>query len=125
MAQFGRCGGGGRRIDARESAPLPAMVTTLSNSHPAVLVNISRTGAQLRGSNLPHAGEELLIKMGSLQAFATVAWSRGDHCGVEFECRIAVHELQQLRREASTTSLMRLSPEEKLALDDWTIGLAR
>jgi hypothetical protein len=126
MPTFGKRRGGGRRANPRASTPLPAMVTTLRDSQCATLVNASCTGARLRGSDMPAPGEELLIKVGSSQLFATVVWSNADQCGVLFEREIPSGQVELLRREAaSSASLTRLSPEEKLALDDWTIGLAR
>lgn len=125
MPTFGKCQGGGRRVAARAEAALPAMVTTVGDTHAVALVDISCTGAQLRGADLPEKGHELVIKVGTLQVFATVVWTRSDQCGVTFESPVANWQVEHLRREAGSARLMRLSPEQKLALDDWTIGLAR
>lgn len=126
MPTFGKRQGGGRRANARAATPLPAMVTTLSNSHGTTLVNASCTGARLRGGAMPEPGADLLIRVGSLQMFATVVWAKHDQCGVLFEREIPSGQVELLRREAaSSASLTRLSPEDKVALDDWTIGLAR
>ena len=45
---FGTRNGGGRRSAKRVDAPLPALLITMSNRHPALLFDISQTGAKLR-----------------------------------------------------------------------------
>ena len=62
---FGKQGGGGRRGAPREAAPLLAVYTTVTKSHEVVLVDVSSTGARLRGPNLPEAGDELFVSVES------------------------------------------------------------
>lgn len=121
MVTFGKCNGGGRRSSAREAVPLVAVFTTVTRSHRAVLVDISRTGARLSGDDLPELHEDLLLSVDRLRAFGTVAWSEGREFGIVFTEPLEDHDVQSLRRKAA----IGLTPELKAALDDWTLGLAR
>jgi hypothetical protein len=86
-------------------------------------VNVSTTGARLRGSDLPQEGEELLLSVDSVRAFGTVVWSESGECGVAFDTPLAIEEAEALRYRAAKTA--GFTPELKAALDDWTLGLAR
>lgn len=125
MTAFGRRKGGGRRRANRTPALLPALVTTIARSHSAVLINVSATGARIRGSDLPDVGSDLVLKVDSVEAFGTVQWVRQNLCGVEFEQPLLEGQVDLLRAEGSVAMLTKLSPEERLAMQDWTIGLAR
>lgn len=125
MTTFGKCGGGGRRRSQRSPADLPALVTTVARSQPVVLMNVSATGARLRGTDLPDEGGDLMLTIDSTKTFATVQWRRGDLCGVAFEQPLGELQVHRLRAEASRAQLTRLTPEQRLAMQDWTVGLAR
>jgi hypothetical protein len=125
MTTFGKCGGGGRRQAQRSPADLPALVTTVARAQPVVLMNVSATGARLRGGDLPDVGGDLMLKIDKTEAFGIVQWKRQDLCGVAFDQPLRQPEVEQLRSEASRARLTKLSPEERLALQDWAIGVAR
>nr|WP_294170658.1 PilZ domain-containing protein [uncultured Sphingomonas sp.] len=125
MTTFGRRSGGGRRRAQRSPGDLPALVTTVARSQPVVVMNVSATGARLRGTDLPDAGGDLLLKIDSTEAFGTVQWKRADLCGVAFEQPLREPQVQRLRAEANRAQLTRLTPEQRLAMQDWTAGLAR
>ena len=123
MGTFGKCKGGGRRSATRTAAPLIATVTTLARSQPAVLVDVSSTGARLRGTDLPETGEELFLNVEGVIAFGTVAWMEDAERGVAFESDLAAFDETKLRQ---AVALARgLPPEIRAALDDWTLGVAR
>lgn len=125
MKTFGRRSGGGRRKSARVAAPLPALVETLTSAETAVLVDVSHTGARLRGARLPDVGEELLLTAERVQALGTVAWSEDDERGVQFEEPISRHQLAVLRHDGTVACFSKITPEERIALRDWNTGLAR
>lgn len=64
---FGKRGGGGRRGAPREAAPLLAVYTTVTQSHEVILVDVSRSGARLRGSQVPEAEDELFVSIGNIK----------------------------------------------------------
>lgn len=123
MNAFGKRNGGGRRRAQREAAPAIAVFTTVTKSHPAVLVDISATGARLRTADLPQFGEELMVNVESVRAFGAVAWVRGDQFGIAFDDPLEPMDVHQLRCRLSRSA--GLAPEMSAAMDDWTTGLAR
>jgi hypothetical protein len=125
MHQFGKCGGGGRRRARREDLPMPALVSTISDNRVLALVNLSSTGARLRGSKLPPKGEAMSLKIDYVRAFGVVAWSRNGECGVEFDSPIQSFEVRRLRGEVKSATLSGGGVEQQLALEDWETGFAR
>jgi hypothetical protein len=123
MSSFGKRKGGGRRSAARLSAPLIAVVTTFRESRSAVLVDVSSTGAKLRGRNLPAVSEDLFVTIDGTMAFGTVAWEDGDERGVAFDEPLRPGDEARLRDKVAHSR--GLPPEFRQAFEDWTQGLAR
>ena len=123
MNAFGTSKGGGRRSAARSVAPLIAMVSTLSKTHSAHLLDVSSTGALLTGKNLPVRGEDVLVSIEGLKAFGVIVRSNGEERGVEFEPPLQAGEVSMLKYRVSQARGM--SPDLQAALDDWALGMAR
>lgn len=123
MAEFGKSVGGGRREDKREPSPLSVLLTGLAKSHDAELVDISATGARVRGLSLPHVGEELNLAAGRVKTFCTVRWRRDDECGVQFYEPLLQAEVIGVRREVRDGA--GIAPAFRAAFDDWVLGVAR
>jgi hypothetical protein len=119
---FGKQGGGGRRTNNRKEANLLALVKTRVGSQSADLIDISTTGAQLSGANLPRIGEELFVTFEQVEVFAEVVRSSGETIGIAFDTPISAFQLSVLQAEAKKGKLMKLSPAEKHALDEWKAG---
>jgi hypothetical protein len=122
---FGTKEGGGRRNSSRISAPLPALLITMSDRHPAILFNISRSGALLCAKNAPATGTELFLQVGNLDVYARVAWKDGERCGIKFDHDIRHWDVEQLRTLAGKGSDARLHAAEIGGADDWAAGVAR
>ena len=82
---FGKMEGGGRRSAPREAAPLLAICTTVTRTHEVILVDVSSSGARLRGPDLPQVGDGLFLSIGKIKAFGTVAWAECHQFGVAFD----------------------------------------
>ena len=123
MGTFGKCKGGGRRSASRSPAPLIAAVTTLKGAHSAIVVNVSSTGARLRGANLPDLDEQLFVNLDGVIAFGTVAWSDADEMGVAFDGPLSGSDEQRLNEKVKAAG--GLPAEIKAAFDQWTLGVAR
>lgn len=127
MTTFGKRIDGvtGRRAAPRKQILLPAAVTTPTASIQLELLNISSTGARLRGDTLPRIGQDVLLKSENVEAFGTVVWNRGKLCGVHFDEPLSDLSLHRLRHEGSLSILARVTPDERLAADAWSHGSAR
>jgi hypothetical protein len=122
---FGKQSGGGRRKARRVDAALPALLITMGDRHPAILYNISETGALMRARNAPAKGTELFLQVDTLDVYARVIWKRGEECGLEFESPIRRWDVEQLRVRADKGTEARLTASEKGGADDWASGVAR
>ena len=115
--------GGGRKA-VRDDMMIPAAVMTVTDTVKVDLLDVSRTGAKLRGDNLPSPGQEVMVLLGKLEAFGRVVWRDENQCGVHFD--IALSELALALIEAERDPLVsRRSGEVSLAAVDWHSGLAR
>jgi PilZ domain len=122
MGEFGKCPGGGRRTAPRELAPLLAVYTTVTRSHSADLIDVSVTGARLRSPVPPDEGQDVLVSIGRVRAFGTVAWVREKEFAVGFDEPISTGDLAILR--SVVKSGRGFTPQVKAAIDDWVLGIA-
>ena len=120
---FGKCEGGGRRSAARMPAPLIGLVTTVNETRTAVVVNVSATGARLRGTNLPLKYANLFINIEGVVTFGTVQWENGVDRGIVFDTPLAPTDEQFLHQKVREAR--GLPPQIKAALDEWSVGVAR
>lgn len=123
MVAFGKASGGGRREGSRETAPLCVIMSSISKSYTAVLVDISATGARVRSAELPAVGEELYLTVGRTKTFCTVRWKSGLDCGVQFYEALLQDDVISVRREVSSGA--GLDPTMRAAMEDWVLGVAR
>jgi len=123
MSTFGKCEGGGRRSAARTPAPLIGLVTTLNETRTAVVVDVSATGARLRGKNLPSKDADFFIHVEGVVTFGTVQWEDGDDRGIVFDTPLAPADEQLLHQKVCEARGH--PPEIKAALDEWSVGIAR
>ena len=123
MVAFGKSMGGGRRSAPRAMTPMVATVSTLTRSHSAVVVNVSTSGARLRGSELPKMGEDLVVSIETVQAFGTVIWCDQGEAGIEFDPPLDLDEEALLRRRMALLQGLPLST--RFAFETWVEGCGR
>jgi hypothetical protein len=127
MPSFGKAVGGGRRGASREPLPLAAVVSRVEPRQSAVLVDLSSSGARLRGPGLPPVGEAVSVNVEGMRALGIVAWAEDELCGVAFDAPLSRFEIDRLRRDATAASATATlgfgGVEEKLSVDDWISGL--
>ena len=117
---FGKREGGGRRRAPREAAPLVAVFTTVTQSHEVILVDVSSSGARLRGPHLPEVRDELFVSIGKIKAFGTVAWVEHPEFGVAFDPDLPADDLEALREQVKKGA--GFSPEVRAAIEGWVLG---
>jgi hypothetical protein len=99
------------------------LVSTLSRTLEAVLVDLSATGARITGGELPPIGEELYFSVLKLKTVAVVRWRSPTECGLQFYEPLPQADVTEVRRQVARGA--GLDPAVKAALDDWVLGLAR
>ena len=114
---FGKKSGGGRRVSDRRLVPLVVDLTTVSGSYQGELVDISLTGARIRGVRGATQGRDLFMRLEGAEVFGAVAWCAGELCGVSFETSIDAATLERLQQESRRAAEMRLTPLQKRAWD--------
>jgi hypothetical protein len=89
-------------------------------------VDISATGARVRGDGpFPKAGAEVAFKVAAVEVFGTVAWSEDQECGIRFAEPLAAYDEMLIDRDVTITRAAGITPEERIALRDWTFGKTR
>jgi hypothetical protein len=99
---FGKRRGGGRRAVERVAVPLPATVSSVLDTWRVELIDLSCTGARLKGSCLPPKGEYVAIMIDGVRKFASVAWATRRQCGLAFEEPLLGADVARLWRESTT-----------------------
>ena len=116
--------GGGRKA-IREEIMIRAAMMTLTDTVSVDLLDLSRSGARVRGPDLPAPGQEVVLLLGRLEAFGSVIWRDEDQCGVHFDVALTELAVAIVESERGPSSLMALDSEAALAANDWQNGLAR
>jgi hypothetical protein len=122
VVEFGKRGGGGRRDSARLAAEVDAVVVRRLSSHLAEVVDISTTGAGLLCDVPLQLGEELGLKVQGLNLFGTVVRAEDGVYGFRFDELLTSADLDLVRREVNDAVLLRMTPEQKRALEAWKLG---
>src|SRR3954454_14557773 len=94
-----------RRGDSREQVMLAGSAMALTRSRSIIVSDLSNDGAGIDGRDLPLPGEEVLVVVGSSEAFANVVWRRDDKCGVRFEEPLQPEQIEQMKQEAAWTNV--------------------
>ncbi|NBW76682.1 MAG: hypothetical protein EBR34_12925 [Sphingomonadaceae bacterium] len=108
---LGSCG---RRGNPRLRLRLPALLITLHGQGPAVLENVSRSGARISSRFVLQAGESCILRLPGIELFADVAWCAHWRCGLNFERPLAQAQLLALRELDGVSR-----PSERDANKDW------
>jgi len=112
-----------RRRSPRASVLLPASVVTMDAYQYLELVNLSATGAKLRGTKVPAAGKQAMFRLDHFQVLCKVLWVKGNLCGVRFDEVIPPRVLAHFK-DAGTATVGMLTPDEQLVMEEWTNGEA-
>jgi len=105
---FGRRtdGPSGRRLMNREEVVLAASAQSLSSSRPVVISDVSPLGAKLRGRALEQLDPNVLVSVGDVDVFATIAWVNRDECGVQWEEPLTGELMTRIKRHGHWANVM-------------------
>ncbi len=85
----------------------PLLATLNGTTHKAVLINISASGARLKGLQGLAPGNRLILRHLNRTLMAEVRWTRAGLCGVRFAAPLKHDELTMIRQgvaRSGTTS---------------------
>lgn len=99
-------GPAGRRRVLREDVILAATAQSLKSTRPVVIVDVSATGAKLQGRDFASLDPEVLISVGGMELFATVAWTTRAECGVTFEEPLSAETIEHIERDGRWAHVM-------------------
>jgi len=116
---------GGSRRAVRHDIMLPTAMMTMTDTLNVDLLDLSKSGAKLRGSENPALGQEVLLLVGGLEAFASVIWRDADECGIHFDRPLSETVLAIVEEERRQVSRLGPGPDAMLVAGDWMNGLAR
>ena len=116
---------GGSRRAVREPALTWAVMMTTTESFTVDLLDLSKTGARLRGRLFPGVGHEVLVLLGRLEAFGTIVWQDGELCGLQFDVPLGEDAVATIRRECVPPSLKGAAAEAALSAQLLQNGFAR
>jgi len=94
-----------RRQAARQAVTLAGSAYGLARSRSIIVSDLSTEGAQIDGRDLPPPGEDLVMVLGSHDAFATVVWRTDDKCGIHFDEAVSDDDIVEMKKEASWTEV--------------------
>ena len=108
MSTFGKRvdGRDGRRKSLRQKVLLAGSARTVGSSRAVVVTDVSTQGAKLLGRELPRESANVLVTVGNVDRFATVAWSGFDDCGIAFESPLTPELTDHLKREGRWAKVM-------------------
>ena len=115
----------GRRSEPRAYVVVPASAEALTGRRQVKILDVSRAGARLEGTDLPGVRKDIILKCGGMDTFGTIAWSTGGRCGIQFDEPISGGDLLALRKLSADIEKSDMTPEERQAAADWANGLAR
>jgi PilZ domain len=110
-----------QRVAQRASVLMPVSVVTMNAYQFPELLNISHTGAKLRGCSLPPKNTTGLLKIGMFQTLCRVVWVDAEQCGVRFDEPVPSKVLKQIQLEGAISGEM-LTQTEQRAKDEWVGG---
>lgn len=100
-----------RRRSQRAAVVVPASVVTMSSYQYFELIDLSATGAKMRGDTFPPLGKTALFRIQSYQTLCRVVWADNGVCGVRFDELIPARVLEDLRGAGTAAEVGLLTPD--------------
>ncbi|WP_156029834.1 PilZ domain-containing protein [Sphingomonas sp. URHD0057] len=101
-----------RRRAQRLPVLLPASVVTMSAYQYFDVIDLSATGAKLRGQAVPPFGRAALFRVDGFQTLCKIVWAVDGLCGVHFDELIPMRVLERFREAGTTAEVEMLAPSQ-------------
>jgi hypothetical protein len=123
--------GTGKPRRERMRVLLAARLSTTFEDRPVRIRDLSSEGAMVEGDAVPSVGTDVILQRGPIEAFATVVWSEGRQCGLEFETTLGEDDFLTLLNPPAATGPAIEVPTGRpsvgsvpLTADDWAAARA-
>jgi len=123
MGMYGERAAGmlNRRRSKRASVVLPASVVTMSAYQYLEVVDLSATGAKLRGPVIPTVSKPALFRLHDFEVLCKVVWASDEMCGVRFDEPLMPRVLDHFNAAGTTARVGTLTteraPEDETCID--------
>lgn len=104
---------------------LPARVVTLSDTHNAILIDLSLLGAKARVDATLRIGSEVVLEWNGHEAFGQVVWCQRGFCGIAFFEAISPDLLLATRELNETAQLPQDREIVRQTARQWVEGTTR
>jgi len=94
-----------RRQAARQTVVLAGSAYGIARSRSIIVSDLSTDGAQIDGRDLPSPGEDVVMVVGSYDAFGKVVWRTDDKCGIHFDESVSDEDIVEMKKEAPWTEV--------------------
>jgi len=115
----------GRRRRSRLRVRLPARVITLSETHNAILFDLSLLGAKARIGAPVRVGGDVVLEWNGHEAFGEVVWCQQGFCGIAFFEAISPDLLLATREYNETAQLPQDREIVRQTARQWVEGTTR
>lgn len=89
-----------RRRARRQDVMLAGSAMSITRSRSVAISDLSATGACIGGRDLPLAGDDMLLVVGSSDRMARVMWRYADKCGIQFDQPLRDQIIEMMKLEA-------------------------
>ena len=94
-----------RRGSSREAVMLAGSAFGIARSRSVIISDLSSSGAQLDGRDLPTVGEDLVIVAGPFDTMAIVIWRTSEKSGIRFDTDVSEEMIARMKAEAKWSSI--------------------
>ena len=105
-----------RRRAPRATVSLEASVVTMSDYQFFELLDLSATGARMRGPTPPPLGKTALFRLDGFQTLCRLAWADGECCGVRFDELIPPGVLARFRDAGNSATVAILPTDDEVGI---------
>jgi hypothetical protein len=86
-----------RRKSKRDELGIQVSLHSITQSRVVLLLDVSTTGARIRGNELPGVGKDVLLKIAGVELFGTVVRTSGRDSAMAFDRPIGPADLEKLQ----------------------------
>ena len=86
-----------RRNAERDQLGISVSLLSMGQSRVVLMVDVSQSGAQIKGQNLPGVGEDVLLRIADVELFGSIVRACEGEAAILFDPPTGATELERLR----------------------------